>query len=244
MKILVLDIETSPNLGYIWGLWDQNIAINQLEESDDLLCFAAKWLGNKKVEFYDRHDEAEMVNRAWTLLDEADAVVHYNGKKFDIPWLNRKFKEHAFPPPSPFKQIDLCNVVKTRFKLPSYKLQYVSQWLDLSGKQDTGGFELWRGVMMNDPKAWDKMRKYNIQDVRLTEEVYTELLPWIPGHPNVHLYDLKMDGCPRCGSHRTQKRGFAYTATSRYQQYQCNDCGSYFRDTKRIEGTYVTESAL
>ena len=30
MKILLLDIETTPMQVYAWGLWDQNISIDQI----------------------------------------------------------------------------------------------------------------------------------------------------------------------------------------------------------------------
>ena len=33
----------------------------------------------------------QMVSRVHGLLDDADVVCHYNGKKFDIPTLNREF---------------------------------------------------------------------------------------------------------------------------------------------------------
>ncbi len=51
MKILLLDIESSPNTAHVWGLWQQNVSINQLMESSYVLCYAAKWLGQKDVLF-------------------------------------------------------------------------------------------------------------------------------------------------------------------------------------------------
>ena len=51
MKILLLDIETAPNTVYTWGLFKQNIAINQIESPGYILCWAAKWLGNEQMYF-------------------------------------------------------------------------------------------------------------------------------------------------------------------------------------------------
>lgn len=237
MKLLVLDIETVPNLGYFWGLWDQNIPINMIEIPGELLCFAAKWHGSNKTMFFKGDD---MALAAYNLLDDADAVIHFNGKKFDIPWLNTSFKQAGLPKPSPFKQIDLLSVARSNFKLPSYKLQYVANWLKLGSKGDTGGFETWRGCMNGDAKAWAKMKKYNIQDVVLTEQVYDNLRPWISGHPNGNLYGE--GGCPRCGADVLIKRGFAYTNVSKFQRYQCGLCDGYFRSTRRLEGVQLTEA--
>jgi len=33
MQILLLDIETAPNTAHVWGLWNQNVSLNQLMES-------------------------------------------------------------------------------------------------------------------------------------------------------------------------------------------------------------------
>lgn len=51
MKILLLDIETAPNTVYTWGLFKQNIAINQIESPGYILCWAAKWLGDDRMFF-------------------------------------------------------------------------------------------------------------------------------------------------------------------------------------------------
>ena len=56
MKILVLDIETSPHTGFHWGLFQQNISLSQLIESSTVLCWAAKWLDEKKTFFSSIYD--------------------------------------------------------------------------------------------------------------------------------------------------------------------------------------------
>lgn len=238
MKTLVLDIETLPLEAYVWGLWDVNIPINMIKEPGQVVCFASKWVGTKSTQF---HRGPDVIQTAWELLDAADVVIHYNGKKFDVPHLNTEFVLAGLGPPSPFKHIDLCNVVKRQFKFPSNKLQYVSTALGLPGKVDTGGFELWKGIMANDEKWWAKMEKYNIQDVRITEKLYQRILPWIPDHPNLRLFNANWV-CPTCGGPRLQKRGFAYTKVSKFQQYQCLSCNSYFRDSRRINGVTLQES--
>ena len=83
-RILTLDIETSPNIVYAWGIWNQNIATSQLIEPSRVLCFAAKWLDRKRVEFYSEQDgRDEMLRAVWSMIDEADVIVGYNHVKFD-----------------------------------------------------------------------------------------------------------------------------------------------------------------
>lgn len=244
MKVLILDIETAPNLAYVWALWDQNVGLNQLVDSGQVISFAAKWLGEKKVEFRsDFHDGHEaMIRRAYELMDEADAIVHYNGKAFDIKWLNTEFLLLGLTPTAPHKDIDLLSVVRSRFKFPSNKLQYVANALGLGGKEDTGGFDTWVGCMAGDEKAWRAMKKYNIGDVELTERLYNRVRGWIKNHPSVLIHDGVDDpdrpACPDCGSTHVQKRGYYYTKGSTFQRYQCQNipkCGCYFRETSRID---------
>lgn len=233
MKILLLDIETSPNTAHVWGLWQQNVSINQLMESSYVLCYAAKWLNSDEMLFdsVQQSKPKAMLKGIHGLLNEADAVVHYNGTKFDIPTLNKEFLLHRYSPPSPYKQIDLLRVVRSQFRFPSNKLDYVAQRLGLGQKHAHEGHELWVKCMNGDKDAWKRMADYNIQDVILLEDLYNTLLPWIKNHPNKNLHSDN-PCCPTCGDTHLQKRGTAISATGTYQRYQCRACGSWSQGTK------------
>ena len=170
------------------------------------------------------------------LLEDADAVVHYNGTKFDIPTLNKEFLLHSFNPPSPYKQIDLLRVVRSNFRFPSNKLDYVAQRLNLGKKHEHEGHELWVKCMNGDKDAWKRMEKYNIQDVVLLESLYNSLRPWIRNHPNHNLF-ADDHVCPNCGSTRLQKRGTSISSTGTYQRYQCSSCGTWSQSTKSIKSS-------
>ena len=234
IKILLLDIETAPNKAYVWGLFDQNIAINQIETAGYVLCWSAKWLDQKDLIFSSAHHDGEkrMLFKIRKLLDEADAVVHYNGKKFDIPTLNKEFILQGFPPPSPFHQIDLYRVARSNFKFASNRLDYVAKSLGLGNKVAHKGMELWKGCMDGDAESWKVMEAYNRQDVVLLERVYYKMLPWIKNHPNHGLYDKDPTlVCPNCGSKHYQKRGYSYTKSQKYVRFQCqaDGCHAWFR---------------
>lgn len=234
MRILLLDIENSPNLAHCWGLWQQNISLAQLQQSAYVMCYAAKWLGEEFV-YYDSvniSSRRNMMKGIHALLDQADAVVHYNGKRHDIPLLNKEFLELGMKPPSPYKQIDLLETSKRIFKFPSNKLEYVCRALKIGKKVEHIGHELWTRCMAKDQEAWKLMEEYNIHDVVLLEEVYNKMLPWIKSHTNHSLYNQDSYCCPNCGSHKVQKRGFHKTLHSVFQRFQCKDCGSWSKDNK------------
>jgi hypothetical protein len=123
-------------------------------------------------------------------------------------------------------------VVKSQFRFPSNKLDYVAQKLGVGAKVKHSGFDLWLKCMAGDNKAWAEMKKYQIQDVDLLVELYEKLLPWIPNHPDRPLYDGLEDGCVNCASQNLERRGYAVSSTGKYQRYQCQDCGKWQRGSK------------
>lgn len=236
MKILLLDIETAPNKVYVWGLWNQNVAISQIDEPGYVLCWAAKWLGHDEIHFDSvfKSSRKKMLKGIHKLLDQADAVIHYNGTKFDIPVLNGEFLTNGLPAPSPYTQIDLYKTVKAKFKFPSNKLDYVAQILKLKKQKiHNKGHALWKGCMDKDPESWEEMEKYNRGDVEVTEELYGYLKPWIKGHPSWSVYTGELV-CPTCGSSHYHGRGYRYTSAGKYQRYQCQDCTHWFRGNKNL----------
>jgi DNA polymerase elongation subunit (family B) len=241
-RILLLDIETAPNRAYVWGLWDQNISHEHLEESSYVLCWSAKWLDDKTVRFKSRQrSEAKaMLAPVHSLLSEADAVVHYNGLKFDIPVLQKEFLKHGFQPPAPFKQIDLMLAVKRAFRFESNKLDYVAGALGLGSKVRHSGFDMWVKCMNGDAAAWREMETYNRGDVVLLEKLYRRLLPWLEKHPNMSTLGGGGECCPKCGSKNVHKRGTALAVTRKYTRYQCQACGGWFRSTRSVHGAATT----
>lgn len=243
MNILLWDIETSPNLGHVWDLWNQNISLDQLMESGDLLCFAYRWLGGK-THFVSEWDDGyeQMVQTAWDLQEQADVSVGWNQKKFDQPWIYRLFLEQELAPPSPVKQVDLCEVVKKTFRFPSNKLAYVSERLLGTTKIKHEGHDLWVKVMEGDPEARKLFKKYNMRDVDLLEPLYYRMLPWINSHPSWGAFTGE-DVCPNCGSSQLVREGYAYTAMGQFQRYHCGECGRWSRGNQKIAGTRVANIA-
>jgi DNA polymerase elongation subunit (family B) len=233
LKILLIDIEVAPNTAHVWGIFDQNISINQLLESSYTLCYAAKWYGESKIMFdsIQKSGKQKMLDSVHKLLDEADAIVHYNGSRFDIPILHKEFLLSGMPPPAPSKQIDLLQVARRQFRFVSNKLDYVSQALGLGAKTAHEGHTLWLKCMNDDRKAWKTMEEYNKNDVILLEKVYDKFKGWIKQHPNHNAYSANVC-CPNCASRKLNSRGTQRSRTAIYQRFQCQDCGSWARSVK------------
>ena len=234
-KIILLDIETAPGLGYAWEKYDTNIIA--FERPWFMLSFAWMQFGTEDVyvralsDYVDYKpggtDDRLLLSDLWNVLDAADIVVAHNGDAFDIKKSNARFVIHDMPPPSTYKTVDTLKIAKKHFKFESNKLNDLGQYLGVGGKAPTTGWSLWKGCMDGDPDAWEMMKAYNIQDVQLLEKVYVKLRAWSTTHPDLNLYS-HAEACPTCQSSNVQRRGFSYAKTQVRQRFQCQGCGSWY----------------
>lgn len=253
MKILVFDIETSPIQAYVWGLFDQNVALNQVKSDWHVLAWSAKWLNDppKKIMYADQRnaknieDDSVILKQVWKLLDEADVVITQNGKSFDVKKLNARFILNGMRPPSSFKHIDTRLLAKKHFGFTSTKLEYMTDKLCVKYKKikhtKFSGFELWRECLKGNMKAWKEMEKYNKYDVLSLEELYHKLQPW-DSAINFNLYTDDLSFRCNCGNANFRKNGYAYTSIGRFQRYYCGDCGAEVRDRKNLLSKEKKES--
>lgn len=252
MKILVVDIETSPHISVHFGRWNQNITKEHTLEESRVICWAAKWLGQKKVKFMSEwdHGSFDMLEGIYDMLDEADVVVGFNSRKFDVKRLNTEFVKRGWTPPSPYDQIDLLAQVKKNFAFSSNRLKHLLKELDLSPKlEDNVNMKLWVDVVVHgDKRARKLMKAYNIQDVDSTEELYEWMLGWIHPHTNWALFVNDVDDpenpvCPNCGGRHMVKHKTRTTRVRKYQQWHCQDCGKYSRGRKNL-GVIGTDNGI
>jgi hypothetical protein len=231
-KILVADIEWKPALAYVWRMWKENIHPDMLVDHGGMLCFCAHWYGSDEYMFYSEweHGRKGMAEAAKYLLTEADAVVHYNGIKYDIPKIRGEVVLAGLEPfPQP-TQIDLMRVVKT-FGFNMNRLAYIAPLLGVDNKLEHEGFGLWKKVMNGDTDAQKRMEQYCVNDVKITADLYTRILPFIKDHPHLR-GSPEGTVCPHCDSENTQKRGYRTTRMFRIQRNQCQDCGAWFETTR------------
>lgn len=230
-KVLCLDIEWAPATAYVWRMWDENISPDQLIDDGGLLCFCAHWHGSKEYMFFSKWVDGSqgMAQAALQLLDEADAVVTYNGDKYDLPKLRGSIILAGLRPPAPPTSIDLIKAVK-KFGFVMNRLAYIGPLLKVGSKMKHEGFNLWRSVLEGDPKAEKRMEKYCVQDVKVLVQLYNRIRPFIDNHP--HLGDNR-GLCGACGSEHIQLRGHRRTKFFKVRRLQCQDCGSWSTGTRQ-----------
>lgn len=239
-KILLLDIETSPLISYTWGLFDQNVGLNQIKKDWHVLSFAAKWLGDspKKIIYHDQSqmkdvsDDKKLMEKVWKLIDEADILLTQNGVSFDVKKLNARFLVHGLPPPSPVRHIDTLKIMRKNFALTSNKLEYATNLLNTKYKKlqhsKFAGFSLWAECLKGNKEAWKEMKKYNCYDILSLEELYHKLRVW-DNSINFSAYNDNEKHTCSCGHTEFESRGFSYSATGKYQRLKCKKCGKWGR---------------
>lgn len=222
-KIVLLDIEIAPSVGYTWGpKFDTSII--EFIEPWYVLSVAYKWLGGPvKVVALDTMSEKDLLKHIHRVLEECDVAVAHNGDKFDFKKLNTRFLHFDIKPPAPYKTVDTRKVARQMFGFYSNSLNDLSKELGLGEKVHHEGFPLWKKCMDGDKKAFRVMKKYNAMDVELLEKIYLRFRPWSKTHPSVS----SGYKCQRCESENVAKRGFHRNKTSLRQRYFCNDCGGW-----------------
>jgi hypothetical protein len=235
-KIFLIDIETSPNLGWTWGKYEQDVI--RFAKEWELLSFAYKELGKAGTKCHARPHFKDATDRsltiaAWEILNSADIIVGHNVDKFDNRKLRAKFVQHGLKPPRAYRTIDTLKIARGQFGFTSNKLDDLARVLELGSKIRTGGIELWFDCMDGDKKAWAKMIAYNKHDVVLLEAVYERLKSWYPAHPNLALYEDR-PGCPVCSSLKVQRRGENVARVRKTARYQCQDCGHWFSNSRLV----------
>lgn len=235
--------------GYFFGgIWETNIV--EVIEQSRMLCFAYKWLGEKKVHLHklpdfrgyrkDKKNDGKLVAKLAEVLGQADIVVAHNGDRFDITMTNTRMLFHGLDPLPPLKTVDTCKEARRVLKLPSNKLDDIGEYYGVGRKLPHTGKDLWLGCQERDEKkSWRLMGRYNQQDVVLLEQVYLKMRPYIR-HPNVNVATRKQGACPKCGSNDLKKNGHWYTPTSEIQKYQCGNCGTSSRGKPELLAQRVT----
>lgn len=230
-KILIYDIETSHMIAAVFDLYgDQGIPHSNILQDWTIYSAAWKWLGDKTIHSRSTADstELEVLTDLVTAIDSADIVVAHNGDKFDMRKLRTRALMLGIKPFRIPASVDTLKVARRHFKFSSNRLDYLALTLGYEGKlaNEPG---LWLKALKGDKKALAAMEKYNKQDVKILEDVYLRLRPYIDNHPNVGIAGRRDLACPHCASTHVVKDGFYLTRAGKRQRLHCQGCGAKYK---------------
>lgn len=231
---LFIDLETSPNLVFSWRIGrDINLGDENIVHERAIICACFKWEDESKVHFltWNKGDDKKLVKEFAKVLVEASEIVAHNGDKFDIRWMRARCLKHGISLPPDLVTVDTLKLCRKYFLLNNNKLDYVAKFLGVGSKTETGGFGLWKDIVLNNSKAaLSKMVLYCKNDIIILEKVFNKINPFVLSktHRGVHA-GKSNHSCPECSGVHSISNGQRITATGLIRQrLQCVDCGKYW----------------
>jgi len=248
-RIMHLDIETSPIISYTWGRWDQNISMNQVVQDWFIMAFCADIDG--VIHYRDQRDsdplnnDLDLCKKLHELLSSVEIVYGWNLNKFDLKKINARFFFHKLPPITTYRSIDGLLVLRNKMSLTSNKLDDVAKLLGLEGKLKSNEFpgqELWNECLKRNPAAWDSMRAYNVQDVKILKDVMEFVDPW---HSKINFGVFEHGSKCSCGSMEfTLLELPIVTNSGKFAAYRCDDCSRVLKDKTNLLHPETRKSLL
>lgn len=245
---LFFDIETSPNVVFSWRTgYEIRIPHDSILEERAIICICYKWEGERHVHSmtWDKnHCDKKMVKEFAEIVNSADEIVGHNGDRFDMKWLKTRCLYHRIPMYPKYVTLDTLKIARNQFLFNSNKLDYIAKFLGFGGKMETGGFDLWKSIVLNKcKKSLRKMVDYCKRDVVLLERVYQEIRTYANHQYNYAVaYGGEKYDCPNCGStdvHLSKTRTTAAGTVKR--QMMCKCCNTFFTISNRAYETYLSE---
>lgn len=233
-KILAFDIETAPLLVHVFQLFGNDaIGTNAINQDSFILSFAAKFLHDDKIYYFDNRkgkdktNDKKIIEQAHALMKEADILLGHNIDRFDIKKMNARFIKYGLDPLPKIQTIDTLKIAKRYFSFTSNKLEYLATFLGCTPKSSHAkftGLALWTECLKNNKEAYDELRLYNEQDVLTQIEVYEKLARY---DQSLNFQAYQYATCI-CGSTDFYKDGMKYTNNGQFQRYRCSQCSKVY----------------
>lgn len=246
-RIVSFDLEVSPALGYFYPpTWETGIL--KTVHRQKLMSFAWQVVGEKKITAmnlsqmpnYKKNpqDDKLLVMELHKVMSNADILLGQNSDQFDVRMARYFFLLNGLEPLAPTKYLDTKKIAKRYFKFLNNTLDNLGEEMGYGGKTQITYKDLWVAAFLEgDQKSWKLMDKYCKNDVDQTTKIYLKMRPFMNQHPSLSRISGEESSCPRCGGYDFRIKAYRTTNTSRYHQYQCNECLGFFSDRKAITET-------
>ena len=208
-------------------------------DDGDLLVFAYKWLDEKKAHVPSvldtclpcdgckriHIDDRALVRQAHAIMSQADVMLTFNGKNFDIKYMQSKFMRYGLPALPEISHVDLYQTARTKMRLTRKSLANISHYLQLTNEKTKLDWDIWRRAAKGYTKEIRYIRDHGAADIYVTQELYEKhMRQYVRQHPRVSGYGP----CRRCGADTLERRGVAVTILKGQQhRYQCRTCAGW-----------------
>lgn len=181
-KIGILDIETTglwADFGYVLVAVIKNIDTNKDEIFRLDTCGSYK---NEKLrsspQFWRRVDR-ELLEQIRKAYEDYDIIVHFNGRNFDIKFLNTRMLKCGLPLLPEMKQLDIYQIAKHRIRLRSKRLDALKDFLEVDQKEEGHKWEYWQMAGAGVKEGFDYVVEHCQRDVARLAEVARRMKHYI-----------------------------------------------------------------
>lgn len=243
-RILILDLETIPNLPEALKVWTQlsDFPGRTLKATiSTIICFGYKVVGEGEAKCLNAwdypnwltnvNDDSRLVRDAARIIKTADVIVFQNGKRFDWKFLQTRLLINGLSPLPSILSVDTKNEAKKHLLAFSNSLKHLASQFTDAEKMENEGWDLWVKVHGRDKFAQDVMSTYCKHDILATEAVFNALRPLIKTLPNMNQFKLEENVCPNCGGHDLRRRGMRLLKERMVQRFKCFGCGAWSNNT-------------
>ena len=147
-----------------------------------LLCCCFKFFDEDKVRTIivrKLANEKKAVQKILDTLKEVDILVTWNGKHYDVPFLNACCLAYRLEPVPSKLHLDLLPHHRYYFRTLGHSLDASSAHAQLLNRKYHTPMNLWRSAAEGDKESIAEVIKHCEQDVRVTEEMCRIMAPYI-----------------------------------------------------------------
>ena len=247
IKRLFFDIETSFVQGWFWRTgWKQRVGVHQVRVDKKIICICYKWQHEDTVhslQWDKNQDDKILLQKFIQVLGDSDEAIGHNIDKFDLPEIRtRCIKQDILMFPT-YRTLDTYKKAKKYFQFESNALNYIGKVLGVGQKIATTK-DLWEAVIYDkSKKALKEMVAYCKQDVILSEDVFTAMMPYIDHNTNFAVLKGKDKWhCPECSGEHVSLSHTDTTPMGYVKRHmKCHDCKKFFKVSNKTYLRYIRQ---
>lgn len=177
-KIVFFDIETTnlrANIGHV-------LVVCALPLDKDIIQIFR--LDERKYRASKKYNDSRMLLAVKEYLEGSFCWVSWNGKMFDIPFLNSRLLLNGIETIQPRMHVDLMYYARRPFlQITSSRLAAVAKAFKLSNQKDEFDYDPWQAAEHLEKWGMDYVCNHCCQDVKVLKEAFNVLAPFIK---NIH----------------------------------------------------------
>lgn len=247
-KILIYDIETTRVKAWVWWSGKQFVSGDSLIDEPKIITIAYKWLGEDDITVLtwdEKLSDKQLLEKFLKVYNSADMVIGQNNDRFDNRWVNARAMKYGLDVNTFVRSFDIMRETKRLFRLPSYSMKYITNYLGIQTKLEHEGIKMWEKIQTGTPEEQkeylQKMVEYNRQDIVATEDMYLTLRKYM-GHKTHFgvLNGQERFTCPNCGGKNVSLDKTTVTPAGTVQRVmKCSDDGVVYKISNKQYMDYL-----